>query len=319
MNYFCFLNLLFLISFDLSICHSNFDYSFPKVRARQGGRFPYFFVNPLDENEEKKAGHYVSIVNEDLARRRGIRHEEICCSGSLYRHRYIITSASCLKPNNRYRVYILRDPKDGQRADWLLDFADERFNLAKNNPRIIAKYRHPGFEKKTFKNDIAIIVLSHPVPSYSAVNVELPDRYASGPKIPTDEDRDVEMAGFEDTDSEHNVPYIVEMKTLTSLDCDAKLNYGGKRRYFERQMICAEARGSSQIKNVNKQEDLGAGLVEVDTKCRRILLGIASNYKGNEKFNREHLPAVFTRVSYYRHWIDRVVAKVERGEDDDED
>ena len=284
MEYLYFFNLLFLTSFDLTFCHSNFDYSFPKVKPELGTDL-YDFVALLNNEQRLLVRHHVSIFNEDLAEIRGIEHDQVYCSGSLYKNRYIITSASCVDPNHRYRLYILKGTGVGQDVI--------------GNHHIIAKIRHSDYDPITFQNDIAIIVLSYPVGSVPGVVLPYPNQ--------PDEYIETLMAGFADTDYEHNSLYVAQMYTLPKESCQQKL----QDNFYSDLMICARAYPYALVQNVNKRKDLGAGLFQVNqvsqNNIKRILLGIASNYRGNEQFTKERLPAVFTRVKNYVEWIDGIV------------
>ena len=308
MKSFYFLNLLFIISFDLSTCHNNFDYSFPKLKERQGGSI-YPFIEKLDQGNVQRAGHHVVILNERLA-------SEIYCSGSLYLHRFVITSASCLKSRkHKHTVYMLNDHERDRNADWSLDFSNAP--AEEDGRKIIAKHVHRKYNPFTFQNDIAIIVLSEPVDSFMAASVELPNHYIHGAQQQPDENILVTLTGFESTDVERNTPYIVEMETLTNRDCQYQLNEGSKTRFLQHRMICARTcphnagigAPGPYSRSVINREDLGAGLIQTDEEGRRIIVGITSNFVENENFDKGHFPAVFTRVSYYRHWIEKIVEK----------
>ncbi|KAA0701812.1 Chymotrypsin-like protease CTRL-1 [Triplophysa tibetana] len=156
--------------------------------------------------------------------------------------------------------------------------------------RIAKVFVHPSFSKKNFSNDVALVRLSSPAQITSRVSpVQL---VSSSTNIPSG--TLCVTTGWGRTATGQG-PRILQETTLPIVSTAECMSYWGLTRSITDSMICAGGSGSSTC-----QGDSGGPLV-----CDRYQVGIVS-WGTNDC--RDNAPGVYSRVSFFRQWIDDTVS-----------
>ncbi|XDV31940.1 hypothetical protein PO909_002857, partial [Leuciscus waleckii] len=239
-----------------------------KVPSVVGGNNVIHVVNGMEANPWP---WQVSIQNS-----RG----EHFCGGSLINNYWVLTAAHCsVQPGNHYVV---------------LGQSDRGSNKELIQIKKIAKaITHPDFNRQTkFNNDVTLLKLSSPVQMTSRVSpICLPSSSISilpGTLCVT--------TGWGKTRTEMT-PRFLQQATLPIVSqTQCRQEFGPKK--ITDAMICAGASGASSC-----QGDSGGPLM-CESSGVWYQVGIVS--WGKTDCNVD-VPIVYTRVSYFRKWIDGIV------------
>lgn len=210
-------------------------------------------------------------------------------AGSLISKHYVLTAAQLVQDNHR-KAHVVH----------------VRFNAThvEDPPTVIAAevITHPRYNKTTAQNDIALVKLPHPLRF---------DKFVKPVCLPTHRlhlnHRKAFTAGWgtsSDAGKETGWLSLVTLKILPYRLCPRKFHTASQKGYFTKaDILCTKARGKNTCTG-----DAGVPLVVWNKRHHRFLeVGILA-FGLSDRCENAMGPDIFTRVSTFVPWIQKVIA-----------
>lgn len=208
------------------------------------------------------------------------------CAGAILTSRHILTAGHCTVWTNHQ-----------QATSITLVYGSSQFS---QGYRVVVRrfYRHEEFDFRTFKNDLAVLLLEQPL------RLGLNARTICLPRQPRDiVGETVVVAGWGVTVENGTGSPVLRYTTQVVLTPSRCLSGLGGIAFFTPQQICAYKKGSDAC-----QGDSGAPLMLKRGKVFEIV-GLVSFGSG---CNEEGVPGVYTNVFNYIDWIQTAIERTER-------
>lgn len=208
------------------------------------------------------------------------------CGASIISDRWLVTAAHCLP--------YLQNPLTRNSFKGIIGTHD-----LKHRSRQIVSFekviKHPDYSSRSHSHDIGLVKTSEPIRESSSVKfVRLPkqgERF-TGTGIATGHGKTSTMGG------ESDVLLQVEMEIRDDRACFERYGPG----FNPRAMICAGGRAERKATCMG---DSGGPFVQHSSDTSYLLIGLTSF--GPRDCATPHVPVVFTRVSSYVDWINRMI------------
>lgn len=208
------------------------------------------------------------------------------CAGAILTSRHILTAGHCTIWTNHQ-----------QATSITLVYGSSQFS--RGNRVVVRRfYRHEEFDFRTFKNDVAVLLLEQPL------RLGINARTICLPREPRDiTGETVVVAGWGVTVENGSGSPVLRYTTQVVLPTPSCVKGLGGIAFFSPQQICAYKRGSDAC-----QGDSGAPLMVKRGNTFEIV-GLVSFGSG---CNEEGVPGVYTNVFNYLDWIWEAIQSPER-------
>ncbi|XP_077547217.1 trypsin-1-like [Haemaphysalis longicornis] len=208
------------------------------------------------------------------------------CAGAILTSRHILTAGHCTIWTNHQ-----------QATSITLVYGSSQFS--RGNRVVVRRfYRHEEFDFRTFKNDVAVLLLDQPL------RLGINARTICLPREPRDiTGETVVVAGWGVTVENGSGSPVLRYTTQVVLPTPSCVKGLGGIAFFSPQQICAYKRGSDAC-----QGDSGAPLMVKRGNTFEIV-GLVSFGSG---CNEEGVPGVYTNVFNYLDWIWEAIQSPER-------
>lgn len=209
--------------------------------------------------------------------------DKLYCGGALINNRYVITAGHCLKGINPKRIKLV------------IGDHDRRSLSSVQQTRYVGQVHiHPGFEKRTFNNDIALIMMDREVQFSGYIRpVCLPDMDRSYNK------QETTIVGW-GKKSENGHPADILQEVVVPIIPQKKCRHQTKYRAHEitANMLCAGY--DAGVLDACQGDSGGPMIWESENKQKFTQIGIVSWGQGCA---RSGYPGVYTRIGRYMNWI----------------
>jgi len=220
----------------------------------------------------------------------------ITCGGTLISTRTVLTASHCLLlPASKYQVWM-------GRVLSVLE-VDERHQQKFN----VEKYfKHPFFDSRSYRNDIAVVSLISPVKWTNYVLPAcLPSRHHPSLYVPGTPGL-ISGWGLLDEEKTTSLTRNLQHATVPIISqADCQVAYSGLTRITSGQ-LCAGARGGGR--DACTGDSGGPFVIRDRSSGRYYVAGVISYGIG---CGREEFPGVYTRIEKYVTWVLDKVEKVE--------
>ncbi|CAL1292013.1 unnamed protein product [Larinioides sclopetarius] len=204
--------------------------------------------------------------------------DKIFCGGALVTEQYVLTAAHCTVriPRNRILVRLGRPASE---------------NLPEPDFEVIEIKRHAGYNPRTMQNDIALLKLSRRVQFGDFRGVVCLAKDEEG--IEDLVSKSASLLRWKETPGE--IKDVEPLTVISNKECQSRM-----RTAIADSILCTEPRTDATMCNA----DSGAPLImPKDDKFE--VIGILT---WNRNDCDERFPAVFTRVSSYHRWIEKLAS-----------
>nr|ABC33918.1 serine proteinase [Penaeus chinensis] len=267
----------------------------PVIRQTECGRtFPLAIVGGETADFESEIWlallGYRDSSSEDI---------QFLCAGSLINERYLVTAAHCVNPAllkpKQFKLEVIRVGEKDLTSDTNCNDTPRPRCIPPSQDFIPEDIiQHPGYDSKTFANDVAIIRLSSPVDFFAF------EEFAGPVCLPPTGESAEQLAnlwlfsvdwGLTRTPSQFLKRYGVAL--VDTKDCNT--TYNGRLTAGQ---ICVRPEDIEACSG-----DGGSPLTATDPESNAWqLLGVHTIGVG---CGLSHLPTVYTSVSYHRDWIEQ--------------
>ncbi|TWW72489.1 complement factor D [Takifugu flavidus] len=218
-----------------------------------------------------------------------MKHE---CGGFVVADQWVMTAVHCLPTGPNGRKVVLGVHSLSQAED------------TKQTFDILELHNHPDYNTLNYDNDIALIKLDRPFNASHAVqSVEYLREGGTNPGT----NAAVETAGWGSVDNLGIRPdklKEVVLEVVSSARCK-RSDYFGKK--FTNNMLCAHKICEDPCDKPFRKEDSCDGDSGGPLLYNGVAVGITSN--GGKKCGQLKKPGVYTIISHYTAWVDRVMAE----------
>jgi len=244
-------------------------------RRKREGHAPEGFQGKIVGGSTSSAGDWPFLV--------GIfRNGSFHCCGTIISSKWILTAAHCF---HTYQLYVYEI-----QAGMLRRFSWSPYEQTR---QVLEVFVHEGYDSTIFKNDIALLKLENELSLSKWISpacLASPDK-SHDPKPK----QECTVIGWGNLAESTQGPDHLQQVSLPVIESCAETFASNNEQ------ICA---GLPQGGKDACQGDSGGPFVCKNSEGRNMICGVVSFGKGCA---RPMNPGVYTRVSYFRHWIDSVI------------